>query len=139
MFRIATNIIQRNIIKGDGSVMKILDEIVQMFCGKYDNNKQHLLEEKNANINNIKAHYVNAICNHKIINLPNNFLNYFVIEECYYEANGKVTTLSHLFLLDVNEEGKIRLTSYKIPCDYKKEKFTNTNVSLKFDFKDLIK
>ena len=35
------------------------------------------------------AEHVNTVCNNKIKNLPNDFNGLFVVEESYYETNGK--------------------------------------------------
>lgn len=118
--------------------MKKLNEFIEMLCGKFDNNEQCIKEEKNCKVVNVKARHISGICNDKIINLPKDFQNFFVIGESYYEINAKILVHPHLFLFDVNEDGKIRLTSYKIPSEFKKEEFTNGNTSLKMDFKQLI-
>ena len=118
--------------------MKILYEFIQMLCGKFDNNEQYM-REKNGKTSNVKARHISCICNDKIINLPKDFQSFFVIGESYYEIDEKLLVHPHLFLFDVNEESKIRLTSYKIPCEFKKEEFTNDNVNLKIDFKQLTK
>jgi hypothetical protein len=119
--------------------MKKLNEFIDMFCGKFDNKQQYINGENNGNINNIKARHISCICNDKIINIPKDFQYFFVIEENYYEINKKITNLSRLFLFDINDEGKIRLTSYNTPSNIKKEDLKNNNASLKIDFQQLIK
>ena len=114
--------------------MKILNEFIKMLCGKFDNDEQYIKEQKSGNTNNIKARHISGICNDKIMNLPKGFQDFFVTGESYYETNDKILIHPHLFLFDVNEENKIRLTSYKIPCDFKKEEFTNDNMSFEIWF-----
>lgn len=53
-----------------------------------------------------KAAHINRVCNEKIKNLPEDFEGYFVIEESYYEIGGRKNILPHLFLFNLNEEGK---------------------------------
>ena len=118
--------------------MTRLNEFIKMLCGKFNNNEQCINEEKNGKVSNVKASHISCICNHKINNLPEDFQSFFVIGESYYEIDAKILVHPHLFLFDVNENGKIRLTSYKIPSEFKKEEFTNGNASLKMDFKQLI-
>jgi len=114
-----------------------LNIFIEMICGRFNNNEQYINDEINCKINNVKAKYINAICNDKIMNLPKNFPFFFVIEESYYETIEKTTILPHLFLFDVNEDNKIRLTSYIIPSEFRKEEFTNDNMNLKFDYKQI--
>ena len=77
-------------------------------------------EGKNISIcKNTSIQYVND----KIKNLPENFNGTFVVEESYYETDGKSHASPHLFLISENNEG-IVLSSYDIPNGEDKNTFS---------------
>ena len=60
------------------------------------------------------AEHINTICNDKINNLPEDFKDIFVVEESYYEINGKTSCIPASFPYHGNRTG-ILLSSYEIP------------------------
>lgn len=117
--------------------MNKLDVFINELCGVFSNEEQIKKELDSGNQKYPKAKHINGICNDKIINLPDNFEGYFVIEESYYEQGNHKNILTHLFLftLDVNKD--IVLTSYDIPTDIPKEEFRNDNENLVMDYNKL--
>ena len=90
-----------------------LDEFTEMMTGHFDNKEQ--FDKMQAEGKTYPyAEHVNTICNDKIKNLPEDFNGRFVVEESYYETNGKRHASPHLFLITETEQG-ILLSSYEIP------------------------
>lgn len=50
------------------------------------------------------AQHVNTVCNDKIKNLPADFKGMFIVEESYYENEGKRHASPHLFLITEKED-----------------------------------
>ena len=74
-----------------------LDEFTEMMTGHFDNKEQ--FDKMQAEGKTYPyAEHVNTICNDKIKNLPEDFNGRFVVEESYYETNGKRHASPHLFL-----------------------------------------
>jgi len=117
--------------------MNKLHEFMEMICGTFENIAQYTREARDGSIIHPKAKRIIGLCNDKIMNLENSFQGFFVLEESCYETEEKTTVFHHLFLFDVNEQGKIRLTSYEAPSTIDKEKLTNSNKDLQLDFKQL--
>ena len=69
------------------------------------------------------AEHINTICNDKIKNIPKDFNGKFVVEESYYETNGKRHASPHIFLIMETDDG-IVLSSYEIPAG--EEKFSDS-------------
>ena len=90
-----------------------LDNFVDMMTGHFNNKEQFDKMKKEGKIYPYAEH-INTICNGKILNLPKDFNGRFVVEESYYETNGKRHASPHLFLI-TEEEDKIVLSSYEIP------------------------
>lgn len=90
-----------------------LDNFVGMMTGHFDNKEQFDMMQATGKIYPYAEH-VNTVCNDKIKNFPKDFNGKFVVEESYYETNGKRHASPHLFLITENEEG-ILLSSYEIP------------------------
>ena len=103
--------------------MSRLESFIKNLCGKFNNQAQIKKEESEGEIIHPKAKHINAVCNQKIKNLPQNFKGYFVIEESYYETNGKKHASPHIFLFTEEKEG-ILLSSYEIPAGADKNTFT---------------
>ena len=78
-----------------------------------------------------------VICNDKIKNLPEDFNGRFVVEESYYETNGKRHASPHLFLITETEQG-ILLSSYEIPEGEDKKVFSYASMK-KVDYAELKK
>ena len=90
-----------------------LDNFVGMMTGHFDNREQFDEMQKAGKVYPYAEH-VNTVCNGKIKNLPEGFNGKFVVEESYYEINGKRHASPHLFLITESEDG-IVLSSYEIP------------------------
>ena len=90
-----------------------LDNFVGMMTGHFDNREQFDEMQKAGKVYPYAEH-VNTVCNDKIKNLPEGFNGKFVVEESYYEINGKRHASPHLFLITESEDGII-LSSYEIP------------------------
>ena len=99
-----------------------LENFVGMMTGHFDNKDQFNKMQAEGKVYPYAEH-VNTICNDKINNLPEDFKGKFVVEESYYEINGKRHASPHLFLITEIEQG-ILLSSYEIPKgEEKSEKF----------------
>ena len=68
--------------------MMKLENFVGMMTGHFDN-KDQFKEMQAEGKTYPYAEHVNTICNDKINNLPEDFKGKFVVEESYYEMNGK--------------------------------------------------
>ena len=99
-----------------------LDNFVDMMTGHFNNKEQFDKMKKEGKIYPYAEH-INTICNGKILNLPKDFNGRFVVEESYYETNGKRHASPHLFLI-TEEEDKIVLSSYEIPEGEDKSTFS---------------
>jgi len=75
-----------------------LENFVGMMTGHFDNKDQFNKMQAEGKIYPYAEH-VNTICNDKINNLPEDFKGKFVVEESYYEINGKRHASPHLFLI----------------------------------------
>ena len=94
-----------------------LDNFIDMMTGHFDNKEQFDMMQK-AGKSYPYAEHVNTVCNDKIKNIPADFNGKFIVEESYYETNGKRHASPHLFLITEHEDG-ILLSSYEIPGDDK--------------------
>ena len=112
--------------------MEKLQLFLSYLTGEFDNS----LQVKETSVPYCR--HVNTIINDRIFDLPKNFTGAFVLEESYYTQNGKVSAQPHLFLFNLNEENKIKLTSYEIPSSFPKEELRYDSPSLSFSYKDLI-
>ncbi|MGG5459981.1 hypothetical protein [Clostridium sp. B9] len=119
--------------------MKEFELFKKVIVGNFNNLKQVESERQNGEIIHPICKHVNRICNNKIINLPTNFNDIFVIEESYYTdiKTNRTNILPHLFLFEETENGQVKLTSYEIPKNISKKDFTNSNDSLKLDYNEL--
>ena len=89
----------------------------------YFNNKEQFEEMQKSGKVYPYAEHVNTVCNDKIKNLPVDFQGKFLVEESYYETNGKKHASPHIFLFTEEREG-ILLSSYEIPAGADKNTFT---------------
>ena len=101
--------------------MKI-ENFVRLMTGRFDN-KEQFTEMKKAGKMFPYAQHVNTVCNDKIKNMPEDFTGIFIVEESYYETDGKCHASPHLFLITENKDG-IMLSSYEIPVGEDKTKFS---------------
>ena len=69
------------------------------------------------------AQHVNTVCNDKIKNIPNDFNGIFIVEESYYETDGRRHASPHLFLITDSNDG-IMLSSCEIPEGEDKNTFS---------------
>ena len=99
-----------------------LDNFIGMMTGHFDNKEQFDMMQKTGKIYPYAEH-INTICNDKIKNIPVDFNGKFVVEESYYEINGKRHASPHLFLITETEDG-ISLSSYEIPAGEDKNTFS---------------
>ena len=116
-------------------IMK-LENFVGMMTGHFDNKDQFNKMQAEGKIYPYAEH-VNTICNDKINNLPEDFKGKFVVEESYYEINGKRHASPHLFLITEIEQG-ILLSSYEIPKGEDKNTFSYDSMK-KVDYAKLKK
>ena len=116
--------------------MADLTNFVTLLNGEFDNKDQF---EKMCKINPQYpyAKHINTACNDKIKNLPENFNGTFVVEESYYETDGKSHASPHLFLITETEQG-ILLSSYEIPEGEDKKIFSYASMK-KVDYAELKK
>ena len=66
---------------------------------------------------------MNTVCNDKIKNIPKDFNGIFIVEESYYETDGRHHASPHLFLITDSNDG-IMLSSYEIPEGEDKNTFS---------------
>ena len=59
------------------------------------------MEMKEAGKSFPYAQHINTVCNDKIKNIPEDFNGIFVVEESYYETDGKRHASPHLFRLQI--------------------------------------
>ena len=102
--------------------MMKLDNFINMMTGHF-NNKEQFDNMQREGKTYPYAEHINTICNEKILNLPKDFNGKFVVEESYYETNGKRHASPHLFLITEKEDG-IVLYSYEIPEGEDKSTFS---------------
>ena len=100
-----------------------LDDFTGMMTGHFDNKEQ--FDKMQAEGKTYPyAEHVNTICNDKNKKIFRRISNgRFVVEESYYETNGKRHASPHLFLISENNEG-IVLSSYDIPNGEDKNTFS---------------
>ena len=102
-------------------MMKIKN-FVDLMTGEFDN-KEQFMEMKEAGKSFPYAQHINTVCNDKITNIPEDFNGIFVVEESYYETDGKRHASPHLFLITDSNDGII-LSSYEIPKGEDKNTFS---------------
>ena len=116
--------------------MTKLENFVRMMTGHFDNKDQFdKMQEEGKTYP--YAEHINTICNDKINSLPEDFKDIFVVEESYYEINGKRHASPHLFLITEIEQG-ILLSSYEIPKGEDKNTFSYDSMK-KVDYAKLKK
>ena len=64
------------------------DRFVKLMTGCFDN-KEQFMEMKEAGEIFPYAQHVNTVCNDKIKNIPEDFNGIFIVEESYYETDGR--------------------------------------------------
>ena len=102
--------------------MMEIKKFVELMTGEFDN-KEQFMEMKEAGKSFPYAQHINTVCNDKIKNIPDDFNGIFVVEESYYETDGKRHASPHLFLITDSNAGVI-LSSYEIPAGEDKNTFS---------------
>lgn len=116
-------------------MMKIKN-FVDLMTGEFDN-KEQFMEMKEAGKSFPYAQHINTVCNDKIKNIPEDFKGIFVVEESYYETDGKRHASPHLFLITDSNDGII-LSSYEIPAGEDKNTFSYNSMK-SVDYSELRK
>ena len=116
--------------------MMEIKKFVELMTGEFDN-KEQFMEMKEAGKSFPYAQHVNTVCNDKIKNIPEGFNGIFVVEESYYETDGKRHASPHLFLITDSNDGII-LSSYEIPEGEDKKVFSYASMK-KVDYAELKK
>ena len=80
--------------------MMEIKKFVELMTGEFDN-KEQFMEMKEAGKSFPYAQHINTVCNDKIKNIPEDFNGIFVVEESYYETDGKRHASPHLFLIQI--------------------------------------
>lgn len=117
--------------------MKTLERFISYLCGNFNNEEQVRRKVAEGDEGFPKASHINRVCHQKMVNLPTGFKGYFVIEESYYEVKGRENAMPHLFLFELNEKGKVVLTSYDLPEGMDKTELKNNNDTLVLDYHKL--
>lgn len=79
--------------KTGGRMMQNLEQFLRLLTGHFDNREQFNQMQKAEKVYPLAEH-VNTVCNDKIRDLPADFRGKFLVEESYYETNGKKHCLS---------------------------------------------
>ena len=108
-------------------MMKIKN-FVDLMTGEFDN-KEQFMEMKEAGKSFPYAQ--------QIKNIPEDFNGIFVVEESYYETDGKRHASPHLFLITDSDDGII-LSSYEIPAGEDKNTFSYNSMK-SVDYSELRK
>ena len=116
--------------------MSKLTDFIKLITGRFDNKEQFDKMQAEGKTYPYAKH-INTACNDKIKNLPENFKGTFVVEESYYETDGKSHASPHLFLITETEQG-ILLSSYEIPEGEDKKTFSYASMK-KVDYAELKK
>lgn len=99
-----------------------VERFVKLMTGHFDN-KEQFTEMKEEGKIFPYAQHVNTVCNDKIKNIPEDFTGIFIVEESYYETDGRRHASPHLFLITDSDNGII-LSSYEIPEGEDKNTFS---------------
>lgn len=116
--------------------MMEIKKFVEFMTGEFDN-KEQFMEMKEAGKSFPYAQHINTVCNDKIKNIPEDFNGIFVVEESYYETDGKRHASPHLFLITDSNDGII-LSSYEIPAGEDKNTFSYNSMK-SVDYSELRK
>lgn len=103
-----------------------LEMFIKLITGHFNNKEQFEEMQKSGRVYPYAEH-VNTVCNDKIKNLPVDFQGKFLVEESYYETNGKNTHPPIFFYLQRKRKGfyfllmkyqreQIKIHLRMIPC-----------------------
>ena len=99
-----------------------LEMFIKLITGHFNNKEQFEEMQKSGRVYPYAEH-VNTVCNDKIKNLPVDFQGKFLVEESYYETDGREHASPHLFLITESCDG-ILLSSYELPAGEDKNTFS---------------
>ena len=88
-----------------------LEMFIKLITGHFNNKEQFEEMQKSGRVYPYAEH-VNTVCNDKIKNLPVDFQGKFLVEESYYETNGKKHASSHIFLFTEEKSEKFTPALY---------------------------
>ena len=112
--------------------MNCLQTFLARICGTFDNQDQiHGPTLPNAQ-------HIATPCNERILHLPADFQDVFVIDETYYHYFCEDKQLHHLYRYGVDEDGRIQMASYEIPTDFD-ETMLRSDVKWTLDYRTLRK
>ena len=94
-----------------------LEMFIKLITGHFNNKEQFEEMQKSGRVYPYAEH-VNTVCNDKIKNLPVDFQGKFLVEESYYETNGKKHASSHIFLFTEEKEGELKKSEKFTPALY---------------------
>ena len=117
----------------------LLEKFAKILCGTLDNQAQIDRERAAGKQIHPYARHVTDICNHKIINRPENHDGLYILEESYYvKPSAEVMELKPLlFYVRSDGESKVLLNSVQIPAHFTKEQARNDNKTFIMNFDDL--
>lgn len=120
---------------------KILTRFVEILCGKLDNRAQIEAEIAAGKQLHPYAKHVTDVCDHKIINRPDDHEGLYILEESYYIQPGKTEAEMELkpllFYMRSDGHSKALLNSVQVPPRFTKEEFTNDNEDIIMDWNEL--
>lgn len=104
-----------------------LNEVVTILTGEFDNQEQFDAMSADEQAKFPFARHKNHVINDKINHLPSDNSVFYILEESYYTVAGRDRFKSDIYVVSVNSNGKVQLTSSVIPkestnCKY--EEFT---------------
>ena len=113
-----------------------LEMFIKLITGHFNNKEQFEEMQKSGRVYPYAEH-VNTVCNDKIKNLPVDFQGKFLVEESYYETDGREHASPHLFLITESCDG-ILLSSYELPAGEDKNTFSYASMKT-VDYNELKK
>lgn len=117
----------------------ILKKFTDILCGTLDNQAQVNKERSEGQQIHPYARHVTAICDHMIINRPENHEGLYILEESYYVKPGSemMELKPLLFYMRSDGASKALLNSVQIPTQFSKEEARNDNKYFVMDYNDL--
>lgn len=103
--------------------MNALQEFTGLLTGTFDNRAQLEALAARGVDGYPAARHVNTAVNDHIDGLPEDFGGVFILEESDYTVGERTNPMPHLFLFTLEEDGRVKLTSYDMPEGYTKETF----------------
>ncbi len=117
----------------------ILKKFADILCGTLDNQAQIDAEIAAGKQIHPYAKHVTDICDHKIVNRPDDHPGIYILEESYYVQPGKteIELKPLFFYITSKDDNSALLHSMQIPEDIKPEEATNANQDLVFDWNEI--